>query len=66
MASCRSCKLTLRDQHRVACALAVCLLCGLVGASLETDFRSNEARASRGNLKAVQSGSLVPERWGTA
>ena len=62
MTSCRSCKLTLYDQRRVACALALSLLCGLVGASLEENFPSDEARANRDTQKAVPSVSLVPER----
>jgi len=62
MTSWRSCYLTLLAQYRVACALALCLLCVLVGASLETHFRSDEVRANRDSHKAAQSDTRVPER----
>ncbi|KAL0055196.1 hypothetical protein WJX82_008627 [Trebouxia sp. C0006] len=62
MTDCRSCKLTLLDQSRVVCVLALCILCGLVTALKEPGFRRDAARVSRGSQHAAHSTPLVLER----
>ncbi|DBB15207.1 TPA: hypothetical protein ACH3X3_004211 [Trebouxia sp. C0006] len=62
MTDCRSCKLTLLDQSRVVCVLALCILCGLVTALKEPGFRRDEARINRGSHHAAHPTPLVLER----
>ncbi len=62
MTDCRSYKLTLLDQSRLVCVLALCILCVLVTALEEPGFRRDEARVNRGSHHDAHSTPLVLER----